>query len=323
MSHALQVEELNIKLKTKSGTLDAVNDLSFSVDERKLLGIIGESGCGKSISCMASIGLLSGNQWDYDGKVLLNGKDLRIRDEKQMRQIRGKEVAIIMQNPMNAFNPSISIRKHFEETMTAHSEMNGKETREAAMEMLHQMRIKDPESVYDSYPFECSGGMLQRVMIAIALMLKPKVLIADEPTTSLDRTVQNEIIKLLDHIRYDHDAGIIFVSHDLHVITGIADDITVMYSGYSVEQAPKDVIVHAPRHPYTRGLFRSRPNYSRERLVEIPGQPPTLKERNCQEGCLFLGRCPYRTEACEQYDMGPVKLDDRHTVRCCRCGEIE
>jgi oligopeptide/dipeptide ABC transporter ATP-binding protein len=165
--------------------------------------------------------------------------------------------------------------------------------------------------------------MLQRVMIAIALMLKPKVLIADEPTTSLDRTVQNEIIKLLDHIRYDHDAGIIFVSHDLHVITGIADDITVMYSGYSVEQAPKDVIVHAPRHPYTRGLFRSRPNYSRERLVEIPGQPPTLKERNCQEGCLFLGRCPYRTEACEQYDMGPVKLDDRHTVRCCRCGEIE
>lgn len=322
MNHVLQVKDLNIRLKTKNGTLDAVNDVSFSVDERKLLGIIGESGCGKSISCMASMGLLSKNQWDYDGTVLLDGKELAIRDEKSMRQVRGSEIAIIMQNPMNAFNPSITIRKHFEETMAAHTAMRGTEIRETAMEMLRQMRIKDPESVYGSYPFECSGGMLQRIMIALALMLKPRVLIADEPTTALDRTVQNEIIKLLDHIRYDHDAGIIFVSHDLHVITGIADDITVMYSGYDVEQAPKDVIVSSPMHPYTKGLFRSRPNYSRERLAEIPGQPPSLKERNNREGCLFMNRCPYRTEACEHYDMKPVTVDERHAVRCCRCREI-
>lgn len=322
MNHALQVEDLNIKLRTKTGSLDAVNDVSFSVDARRLLGIIGESGCGKSISCLAAMGLLSKNQWDYDGKVSLNGTELAVRDEKRMRQIRGKEMAIIMQNPMNAFNPSITIRRHFEETMQAHTHMSDAEIREMAMEMLRQMRIKDPENVYGCYPFECSGGMLQRVMIALALMLKPKVLIADEPTTSLDRTVQNEIIKLLDHIRYDHDSGIIFVSHDLHVITGIADDITVMYSGYNVEKAPKNVIVDNPAHPYTRGLFKSRPNYSRERLTEIPGQPPTLKERNSREGCLFQNRCPFRTGACEHYDMKPVALDERHSVRCCRCREI-
>ena len=323
MNHTLQVENLNIRLKTKNGTWDAVNDVSYSVDAGQLLGIIGESGCGKSVSCMAAMGLLPKNLWDYEADVLLGGEPLDIRNEKRMRAVRGKEMAIIMQNPMNAFNPSITIRKHFEETMRAHTAMTDAEIRSAAMDMLRQMRIRDPESVYGCYPFECSGGMLQRVMIAISLMLKPKVLIADEPTTSLDRTVQNEIIKLLDHIRYEHDSGIIFVSHDLHVITGIADDIAVMYSGYIVEKAPKDVIAKAPMHPYTMGLFRSRPNYSRERLAEIPGQPPTLKERSSREGCLFLDRCPYRTEACEDYDMAPVAVDDRHSVRCCRCGEME
>lgn len=315
MEAVLEVKNLNISLKDGRNTVKAVENVSFKLEKGQALGIIGESGSGKSISCMSILGLLPTSTWDYDAEISLNGQPLPFKDPKRMREYRGKDIALIMQNPMSAFNPILTVRKHFEETLAAHKGWSREQTQEAALDMLSQMRIKNPETVYNSYPFQCSGGMLQRIMIALAVIMEPSVLIADEPTTALDLTVQVEIVKLINEMRKKHNTSVIIVSHDLNVIAGIADEIAVMYGGFIVEQAPADVILKKPMHPYTSGLFSSRPAYSKDRLPEIPGQPLSLKQRD--RACMFSERCLLKNSRCENFNMAIHPISDSHFVRCC------
>lgn len=315
MEPVLQVKNLNISLKDSRDTIKAVENVSFSVEKGRVLGIIGESGSGKSISCMAVLGLLPSETWEYSAEILLNGRNLPFRDNKSMREYRGTDIALIMQNPMCAFNPVMTIKTHFEETLMAHKKWNKKQIKDAAIEMLAQMRIKNPEVVYNSYPFQCSGGMLQRIMIALAIIMEPAVLIADEPTTALDLTVQFEIIKLINEMRRKHNTSVVIVSHDLNVISNIADEIAVMYGGFIVEKAPTEEILKNPLHPYTVGLFCSRPVYSKDRLPEMPGQPLSLKQRH--SACMFSDRCLLKGRGCSDFDMAVHHISDNHFVRCC------
>lgn len=315
MNKILEVQDLNISLMDKKNEYKAVEQLSFSLERGTVLGIIGESGSGKSISCLSILGLLEKANWNCTGRVLLNGSELPFTDRKAMRPYRDKDIALVMQNPMSAFNPVMTIERHFEETLMAHTGMSKPQIRTAAIDTLTQMRIKDPDKVYRSYPFECSGGILQRVMIAIALIMEPEVLIADEPTTALDLTVQFEILKLINEMRNKHNTAVILVSHDLNVIAEIADEIAVMYSGYIVEQAPAKELLTNPVHPYTKGLLRARPAFSKDRLFEIQGQPKSLSQRD--SSCMFAERCPYRCEECATYNMGQTYVAESHYIRCC------
>lgn len=315
----LEVQNLNIWLKDAQTQYSAVNNFSISVEKGKTLGIIGESGSGKSISCMAVMGLLDHDKWSYSGTVVLNGKELAFADDKKMCDVRGNSIAMIMQNPGAAFDPVYTIRRHFEETMRAHSsDLTKKEIKERAVDMLGQMHIKNPESVYNSYPFQCSGGILQRIMIAIAIAQNPAVLIADEPTTALDLTTQHEIIKILKEMQQRYGTSIIMVSHDLGVITHMADDIAVMYSGNIVESGNANDVISAPMHQYTKGLFSSRPAFSKERLPELSGTQISLKERGTV--CQFYERCGLKCKACLEYDMSDVEISGRK-LKCCRLEE--
>lgn len=315
MGPVLEVKNLCIDLKEGRNSVKAVENVSFSLEKGQVLGMIGESGSGKSISCMAVLGLLPRETWEYSAEILLNGQVLPFKDNNRMREHRGTDMALIMQNPMSAFNPVLTIRRHFEETLMAHKKWSKNQVKNAAIEMLAQMRIKDPEIVYESYPFQCSGGMLQRIMIALSVIMEPAVLIADEPTTALDLTVQYEIIKLINEMRKRHNTAVVLVSHDLNMISKIADDIAVMYSGFIVEQASTEEILQNPVHPYTSGLFRSRPAFSKDRLPEMQGQPVTLRQRTSR--CMFSERCSQKCDVCADFDMTARGISDGHFVRCC------
>ena len=314
MAPVLEVNNLCIDLMEGGNSVKVVEDVSFSVEKGRVLGIIGESGCGKSISCMSILGLLPQRTWNYNAEISLNGHILPIKDNARMRGYRGTELALIMQNPMSAFNSVMTIRRHFEETLAAHKNWSKNQIKAAAIEMLAQMRIKNPETVYESYPFQCSGGMLQRIMIALAIIMEPSVLIADEPTTSLDLTIQYEIIKLINEMRRNHNTAVVLVSHDLNMISKIADDLVVMYSGFIVEQGKTEEILQNPIHPYTYGLFNSRPAYSKERLPEMPGQQVALKHRTSR--CMFSDRCPKKSADCVNFDMTFQTVSVGHHVRC-------
>lgn len=315
----LEVKDLNIWLKEGKKCYSAVSSFSVSVEKGKTLGIIGESGSGKSISCMAIMGLLDHEKWDYSGSVCLEGKALSFTDNKKMCAVRGDSIAMIMQNPGAAFDPVYTIKRHFEETMKAHSSgITKREIQVRAIDMLRQMHIKNPEAVYNSYPFQCSGGILQRIMIAIAIVQNPVVLIADEPTTALDLTTQHEIIKILKEMQRRYGTSIIMVSHDLGVITHMADDIAVMYSGSIVESGRAEDVICAPMHQYTKGLFSSRPSFSKARLSELCGTQLSLKERGVT--CQFYGRCALKEEACLRYDMSDAEVSGRK-LKCCKMEE--
>lgn len=317
MNPVFEISNLNIALKEGKSLIKAVDDVSFSVERGSVLGIIGESGSGKSLTCMAALGLLPRNRWEYEAEVRLNGQPVPVQDTNAMRSFRGEHIAVIMQNPMGAFNPTMTIKRHFEETLTSHSDWSKARIKSAALKMLSQMRISDPASVYNSYPFECSGGMLQRVMIALAIIMEPEVLIADEPTTALDITVQREIIRLINEMRKKHNMAVVIVSHDLNIVSNITDEIAVMYSGYIVEKASSGEILQSPAHPYSAGLFHSRPGFSKQRLLEMPGQPLPLPERQRFAGCLFADRCPNRQSACIHFNMDARDAGGGHLVRCC------
>ena len=276
MESILEVHGLQIKLKkNKNRQITAVDNLSFCMKKGRTLGIIGESGSGKSLTCMGIMGLLDPKIWSVEGNVVFGGKDLDISRRKSMSGICGNKIALIMQNPMSAFNPVITIGAHFYETMNkpGMKKKSRAEIEEAASELLRKMHIRDPQAVLRAYAFQLSGGMLQRIMIALALAVEPDILIADEPTTALDLSVQNEIIKILKELQTQYGMTILIVSHDLSVIRELADDIAVMYAGNFVESGAADIILKTPEHPYTRGLFMSRPEFSKDRLIMMEGQP--------------------------------------------------
>ena len=322
MDSILEVHELQIKLKKgKNRQITAVENLSFSMKKGRTLGIIGESGSGKSLTCMGIMGLLDPKIWSVKGNINFGSKNLDISRRKNMSGICGNKIALIIQNPMSAFNPVITIGAHFYETMnkTGMKKKSRTEIEKDASELLQKMHIRDPQAVLRSYAFQLSGGMLQRIMIALALAVKPDILIADEPTTALDLSVRNEILKILKELQKQYKMTILIVSHDLSVIRELSDDIAVMYAGNFVEYGKADEILKNPQHPYTRGLFMSRPAFSKDRLIMMEGQPPTLEERG--KGCGFYPRCPEKTMECKKYYIRPELYGDSHVVNCIRMDE--
>ncbi len=317
----LDIKKLNIELQTDANGIPVVKKIDLRLYLGKTLGLIGESGCGKSVTSLSILRLLDAKIWNLSGELLLKGKNLMQMSHEDMRRIRGKEMAMITQNPMISFNPLITIGKHFTETLITHTKMRQKEAAKVGIEMLQRMGLQNAHKLMDLYPFQCSGGMLQRVMIAIALSMSPAVLIADEPTTSLDVTIQHQIICQMIDLKRKYDTSILFISHDLGVIARIADEVAVMYRGYIVEKAPVEVLLKNPQHPYTQALILSKPAFQKRRLEAIKGAPPRITEK--YQGCPFADRCEYAHNRCLQYDMAPKIIDPLHQVCCIQARGIE
>ena len=311
----LEIRDLNIVLRENGEEYPAVDHVYMKVHQGETIGIIGESGSGKSVSCQAVMGLLDPRKWVCSGHAFLDGKEIPLTEPEKLRPFCGKKIAMILQNPMSAFDMSATIRSHFLETVLAH----GKEDRQVilrkACETMERLHLRDPEKVLNSYPFQCSGGMLQRIMIAMNLMLEPEIMIADEPTTALDRTIQQEIITLLGELKKNTGMSMILVSHDLSIMTHLADSLYVMYSGQLIEQGKAEEVIGHPRHPYTKGLLESRPQFSKKRLHVMEGNPPVLTER--QAGfCQFRDRCGCRKAECDSFTQKIFTGDEPHFVSC-------
>lgn len=315
----LEVKNLHTYFKTKKGIVKAVNDVTYSLDEGKTLGIVGESGSGKSVSAMSIIKLLDGNGWIDSGSVTFNGRDILSCTEKEMYHIRGNEISVIFQEPMTSLNPVFTVERQIGEVLRIHQNMSKKEAYAKAASLLADVKIPNPERVAKQYPFQLSGGMRQRVMIAMALACKPKLLIADEPTTALDVTIQAQILKLMNDLKRQTGTSILFITHDLGVIHEMADEVAVMYCGQIVEKADAKEIFHKSvySHPYTEGLMISIPRLNTpkgKRLDAIPGAVPN--PLYLPKGCKFAPRCKYCTQKCLEEEPPLTEVGPNHLVRC-------
>ena len=315
----LEVKNLHTYFKTKKGIVKAVNDVTYTLDEGKTLGIVGESGSGKSVSAMSIIKLLDGNGWIDSGSVTFNGRDILHCTEKEMYHIRGNEISVIFQEPMTSLNPVFTIERQIGEVLQIHQNMSKKQAYAKAASLLADVKIPNPERVAKQYPFQLSGGMRQRVMIAMALACKPKLLIADEPTTALDVTIQAQILKLMNELKYQTGTSILFITHDLGVIHEMADEVAVMYCGQIVEKADAKEIFHKSvySHPYTEGLMISIPRLNPpkgKRLDAIPGAVPN--PLYLPKGCKFAPRCKYCTQKCLEEEPPLSEVGPNHLVRC-------
>ena len=315
----LEVKNLHTYFKTKKGIVKAVNDVTYSLDAGKTLGIVGESGSGKSVSAMSIIRLLDGNGYIESGDITFDGKDILQCTDKEMYHIRGNEISVIFQEPMTSLNPVFTVERQIGETLQIHQNMTKKEARKKAVDLLADVKIPNPERVAKQYPFQLSGGMRQRVMIAMALACKPKLLIADEPTTALDVTIQAQILKLMNDLKAQMGTSILFITHDLGVIHEMADEVAVMYCGQIVEKAPARTIFHdgTYSHPYTEGLMTSIPQLNTpkgEKLDAIPGSVPN--PLYLPQGCKFGPRCKYCTKRCEEAEPPLQEVEPGHVVRC-------
>ena len=314
----LEVKNLHTYFKTKKGIVKAVNDVTYSLDAGKTLGIVGESGSGKSVSAMSIIKLLDGNGYIESGEITFDGKDIRNCTEKEMYHIRGNEISVIFQEPMTSLNPVFTVERQIGETLQIHQNMSKKEARAKAVGLLADVKIPNPERVAKQYPFQLSGGMRQRVMIAMALACKPKLLIADEPTTALDVTIQAQILKLMNDLKREMGTSILFITHDLGVIAEMADYVVVMYAGRVVEKGTAQEIFANPAHPYTIGLMASKPVVGKkvDKLYSIPGKVPNPV--NMPDYCYFKDRCEMCVEGCQGDYPHEVSLSPTHKVSCYR-----
>ncbi|MCR4950873.1 MAG: ABC transporter ATP-binding protein [Solobacterium sp.] len=315
----LEVKNLHTYFTTKKGIVKAVNDVDYSVDEGKTLGIVGESGSGKSVSAMSILQLLDGNGYIDSGEIIFEGEDLTKKSLNEMYKIRGNKISVIFQEPMTSLNPVFTVERQVGETFIIHQGMTKKEANKKVVEILADVKIPNPEIVAKQYPHQLSGGMRQRVMIAMALACRPKLLIADEPTTALDVTIQAQILKLMNDLKKELGTSILFITHDLGVINQMADDVAVMYCGQVVEMSPRRTIFSEPEymHPYTEGLFRSIPRLdsdANERLESIPGAVP--HPLNLPKGCKFAPRCKYATERCRNEEPDLVQVNEQQQIRC-------
>ena len=313
----LEVEGLRTHFATDGGEFRVVDGVSFSVDAGKTLGIVGESGCGKSVTSLSVMGLLPARIARVaGGSIRFKGADLLTLDEDAKRDLRGDRLAMIFQEPMTSLNPAFTIGDQIMEGLIRHKKLNREQARQAAIEMLRKVRIPAPEQRVDDYPHQLSGGMRQRAMIAMALACGPELLIADEPTTALDVTVQAQILDLLRDLQRDSGAAILLISHDLGVIAEMADHVAVMYSGRVVEQAPVDALFDAPQHPYTIGLLGSIPrlDQEQERLAVIEGSVPD--PANPPPGCRFEPRCPFADAQCRAAQPDLREVLPGHNVAC-------
>ena len=312
MSPLLEVEDLRVHFETDDGLVKAVDGISYTVDSGQTFGIVGESGSGKSVSSLTVMGLTRARNARISGTVRFDGKDLLGASEEDMRQIRGNDIAMIFQDPLSSLHPFYKVGKQIAEGVLAHRDVTKAQAWDRAVEMLSLVGIPEPRKRADAYPHEFSGGMRQRAMIAMALANDPKLLIADEPTTALDVTVQAQILELIETLQSEFDTAVVVITHDLGVVAEMADDIAVMYAGRIIEKAGTDTIFAAPEHPYTWGLLSSIPRLDSprgEELVPISGRPPSLI--NLPSGCSFHPRCPYVRDAHKRTDptLEPVPSD--------------
>ena len=314
----LQVKNLHTYFKTRKGIVKAVNDVSYSLEPGKTIGIVGESGSGKSVTAMSILQLLDGNGYIAEGEVIFDGRDLTKLSREEMYAIRGNAISVIFQEPMTSLNPVFTIKRQLSEPFMIHQKMDKKQAEEKALEMLAAVQIPNPEAVLRQYPHQLSGGMRQRVMIAMALACKPKILIADEPTTALDVTIQAQILRLMNELQKENGTAIIFITHDLGVINEMADDVAVMYCGQVVEQTAASTIFANPAfsHPYTEGLMHSIPRMENagKKLEPIPGVVP--HPLALPKGCKFAPRCKYATQRCLEEEPTLVEAAPGQKIRC-------
>ncbi|HIV90446.1 MAG TPA: ABC transporter ATP-binding protein [Candidatus Eisenbergiella stercoravium] len=312
----LSVKNLHTSFKTDNGEVMAVNGVSFDLEKGKILGIVGESGSGKSVTAYSIMQILEKNGRITDGQVLYKGQDITKYTEKQMRDFRGKCCSIIFQDPMTSLNPVFTVGNQLREAIELHTDRKGKAAEARAVEMLTLVGVNEPEKRVKQYPYELSGGMRQRVMIAMALACEPDILIADEPTTALDVTIQAQILELMQDLQKKLGMAIIMVTHDLGVIAELCDEIIVLYGGRVCERGTAEDIFYRPRHEYTKGLLRSIPNVDRigEKLVPIPGTPINLL--NMPKGCAFCPRCENAMKICIEQVPPEMQMPDGHFASC-------
>lgn len=316
----LEIKNLHTYFKTKRGLIKAANGVNLKVDAGKTLGIVGESGSGKSVSAMSILKLFEHNQKIYEGEVWFDGELISEFEDAELRKIRGNKISVIFQEPMTSLNPVLTVTRQISEVLMLHQKMDKKQAHERTVQLLKDVGISNPDKIANAYSFQLSGGMSQRVMIAMALACRPKLLIADEPTTALDVTIQAQILKLMNELKEQLGTSIIFVTHDLGVINEMADDVAVMYSGQVVESASSKVIFGlTPKysHPYTEGLMKSIPRLSDEKgkkLEVIPGSVP--HPLDLPVGCKFAPRCKYATEKCHKEEPEFLEVEKDHSIRC-------
>ena len=320
MAYLLEVDDLHTFFKTKKGIVKAVNGVSYRVEAGKTLGIVGESGSGKSVSAMSILKLLDGNGYIDSGTIKFKERNLAECSVSDMYQIRGNEISVIFQEPMTSLNPVYTIEKQLNEVYLTHQKLTKKQASEKSLEMLKSVKIPNPEAVLKQYPHQLSGGMRQRVMIAMALACEPSLLIADEPTTALDVTIQAQILKLMNELKKEKGTSILFITHDLGVINQMADEVAVMYCGQVVEMCAARVIFTKDTpcsHPYTEGLMTSIPRVDTPvgaKLEAIPGAVP--HPLDLPKGCKFAPRCKYATEKCVNEEPKLELAEDNHFIRC-------
>ena len=301
MNELLTVNGVTVQFTTEEGVFTAVEDVSFSLGRQRTLAIVGESGSGKSVTSLAIMRLLAENGRVTSGEVLLDGTDiLALPEDEVQRTILGQQIAMIFQEPMTALNPILKVGDQITEVLFAHQEISKKDARKRAVEVLRQVGIPSPEKRLNQYPHELSGGMRQRVMIAMGLVSQPKVMIADEPTTALDVTIEAQILELLEGLKERYGTSILFVTHDLNVVADVADDVIVMYAGHIVERGSVVDLFESPKHPYTQGLLAAMPTLEggEAALPTIPGIVPSIANR--PQGCRFHTRCPFAEERCRR-----------------------
>lgn len=320
MTHLLEVKNLQTQFPTRAGLVRAVDGVSFHLDAGELLGIVGESGCGKSVTSLSIMRLVAPPGKISGGEILFEGRDLLKLSGEEMRQIRGDDIAMIFQDPMTSLNPVFTVGEQIAEALRLHRKLSRAAAREAAIEAMREVSIPDPARRINDYPHQLSGGMRQRVMIAMALACDPKLLIADEPTTALDVTIQAQILELLDELRKTRQLAVLLITHDLGVVAEVADRVAVMYTGRIVEEAPVEELFARPKHPYTEGLLSSVPKLTiteagkAERLTTIEGTVPS--PANLPPGCHFAPRCPHRMPRCTEGRIPLYQLEHAVRVRC-------
>ncbi|KAA0761124.1 ABC transporter ATP-binding protein [Bacillus sp. SH5-2] len=317
MSKAVvELKDLQTHFQTEEGTVKAVNHVSFAVREGETVCVVGESGCGKSVTALSIMGLIAESGSVVGGDILYEGKSLLGMKEKELRSLRGNDIAMIFQEPMTSLNPVFTVGEQIVETLREHELLSKNEAYKRAIELIRKVGIARADEIVHSYPHELSGGMLQRIMIAVALSCNPKLLIADEPTTALDVTIQAQILDLLRQIKEEFKTSILLITHDLGVVAEMADYVVVMYGGKVIEEAPVLEIFQNPKHPYTKGLLKSKPVMGKriDKLYSIPGQVPNLV--GLGEFCYFSGRCEHCMEICKEEAPNLNVHDENHKVAC-------
>lgn len=316
MDDLIEFKNLKTYFYTEVGTVKAVNDVSFKIKKGEVVCVVGESGCGKSVTAMSLMRLVDSPGKIVDGEIVFDEKNILTLSDEEIRSIRGNEISMIFQEPMTSLNPVFTVGKQIMESVMLHRNIGKKEAKEVAIEMISLVGIPDAEKVIDRYPHELSGGMRQRIMIAIALSCNPRLLIADEPTTALDVTIQAQILDLMREIKNKMDTAIMLITHDLGVVAEMADYVVVMYAGKVIEEGPVDIIFKKPTHPYTVGLLKSKPilNKLENRLYSIPGQVPS--PIGMKENCYFNERCEFCFDRCKTEQPKLEFIEEGHKVAC-------